>query len=1403
MKILRTFVLAVAWSATTLAFPIPFLTSPVSDIPHIVSEGNEHVDGNEGYVGYVGGYFDTPAKHPVIEDFYSPGPNLLLPPHLPQDTERPPYSGPPIAPSYDDFSSPIPEIIISPPSADLPQYGPYTPPSPPLTPPPSPPPSPIYDLLPPGPPQHGYIERPPYSGPPIAPDYDDFFAGGPEIIISAPYDTRDFLAPYTPPSPPLTPPSPVHDALPLSRIHKRQADNYGFSGWNAGYAVEFPSWGEAFGELTSAVGGVYDSARSWWKGDAAAASYDATSYETIGAGVGETVPAAPEMVTSTQQASDGLWASVKNLWQGDSSSTVSAPSTGLWDNVKSWWQGVSAPAPEVLDMEKVTDEPDNKGNAWSWLEGARGLWRSDFEGVDRTEVVMPEIDVPVINVEVPDLEGSINEAMGEMPEMPGMPEIPEIAIPEVPLQENPLPEIAAPEVSLPKPEPPLPSIATLPSIAPPSKSALKPWIRNSYQLSSNAGPLNDEEISAANTEAKHNGIANVMTSHLAEPKSVRFGYITSLEADPMTFGQWDYDERGHSDSYDRNEGNGRAYWDTTGDEDDAGSILSQDSDEDINQDLEYDPPAWILGENEDTVRVHESAEPTPEVAFIVDKDGHPQWTGDPGLQEAVEWQIELEGLAPWVGFANEVEDPDEGESIIGEDEDLATLVVVAGEHDEAGVWHPTLNDISMASLSNFVDEDTLAMLNNIEDPHPVVVEDNEINLSVPTGSVGGEEPLPVVADNNDIPVLEPSILNDLNKSLPTVEDNASDTPAPPGSFGEESPLDVVDDTELAALYQPLLEDHSMESLPAVVDDVNLNAALPPGSIVGEEPPPAEMEENSLPAAIPPPVVPDINEGYTSHGGNLYTAPVSTDKSLPAFVGHGFLPLSGKSAHPTTSPTTVKYAWKPKDTLPDNDDSFDRNTIYSFESSGSDKSSDSLGLSYDAWMNYESESPVSSSDSSVYSLDSTHLRPHPSDDELPDSSYESDAFSDDGGIWSDEEVWTPQKPFPRDDELPDDYDPYDESGRLKQPGWGDRYHAYLFGGNGFLDLPADDELSDDYDPYDESGRLKQPDQAYRSFGNNGFLPLLAPADDELPDDYDPYDESGRLKKPVWADRSFVDNEFLPHLPPNADDELGDDYDPYDESGKLVRPWRDNGPHREVYIVPAQGGHGELLASGEDFIWPEDDDSHAPKLHHPKATSNSNSKYRPSPGRYNSMDLDINPPSLKDYLKSEERARRQAAAEGRRFKDKHNYIYPNDILRDSYPGYSDEKWNIPVFGYEEDGLLTNSKLDRFNRIEKPRGRREGRVWKREITWERSASIDDVDSNEFPGYYESFPEFPEFPDEYPPYLRPGAPAGCGICESLSSLSELSQDSGLESGVWDDASLIHSTDSEDHGFDIYLSIN
>jgi hypothetical protein len=143
-----------------------------------------------------------------------------------------------------------------------------------------------------------------------------------------------------------------------------------------------------------------------------------------------------------------------------------------------------------------------------------------------------------------------------------------------------------------------------------------------------------------------------------------------------------------------------------------------------------------------------------------------------------------------------------------------------------------------------------------------------------------------------------------------------------------------------------------------------------------------------------------------------------------------------------------------------------------------------------------------------------------------------------------------------------------------------------------------------------------------------------------------------------------------------------------------------------------------------------------------------------------------------------------------------------LRDSYPGYSDEKWNIPVFGYEEGGLLTNSKLDRFNRIDKPRAHREGRVWKREIPWESDDSIDDFSGA---GAYESFPEFPEFPelpDEYPAYLRPGAPACCGICESLSSLSEVSQDNGLEWGVWDDASSIHSTDS-DHGSDIYRSID
>jgi hypothetical protein len=73
MKIHRTFVLAVAWLATTLAFPTPFLTSPVSDIPRIVAEGNDHIDSNDGYVdGYVGGYFDTPAKHPVTEDFGKP-----------------------------------------------------------------------------------------------------------------------------------------------------------------------------------------------------------------------------------------------------------------------------------------------------------------------------------------------------------------------------------------------------------------------------------------------------------------------------------------------------------------------------------------------------------------------------------------------------------------------------------------------------------------------------------------------------------------------------------------------------------------------------------------------------------------------------------------------------------------------------------------------------------------------------------------------------------------------------------------------------------------------------------------------------------------------------------------------------------------------------------------------------------------------------------------------------------------------------------------------------------------------------------------------------------------------------------------------------------------------------------
>ncbi|KAI5815521.1 hypothetical protein BZA77DRAFT_355298 [Pyronema omphalodes] len=1257
MNIRGTLVLAATWVATTLAAPTPCWPPCVhhdndaSGLDGSVSESlwDYILSGIHTWPPGIDHICISPLEEAANPHIF-PNENII-PAGYPEDLEWIDFFNSLNEHGYnhnDVHSIPVSETPISPPFVP---HDPYTRSSSLLTP---------DNLLPP---QHEDLERPPYSGPPVAPDYDsasdsgsdfDSIDGIPEISISAP------------PPPPFS--STEQDSYPSSRIHKRQADNFGLSGWNAGYAVEFPTWSEAFGGLTSAVGGAYDSARSWWKGDDTVVGNGDSEPVIIDVDPIITTPE-PEMMPMTEQVneSNGLWASFKNLF--GSSATVSAldpqepvvvsqaPATGVWDNVKSWWRGDSTQAStEVLDGEKVKDEMENKGNGWSWLSGAQGLWRTDFEGVDNTGVPVPEVPVPVIEEQVLGIaEGSINEATDEISQIPEIPEIPE------------MPEVAIPETPAPEPDlPPLPEVTALPSTSPPSKSALKPWVQNSYQLSSAAGPSNDKEISDATTEAVHNRIANAMAGHLAEPKNVRFGYLTSVEGDPMTFGQWSYDEDGNSDAYNRNEENARGCFDCLigGEDPDADDQDSDYSDDESDQ----SPPWWSVGPEVDPVWGEDDNEP-PEVFWVWGEDGMPQWIGDPEILKLVESPMPLEDVMAIIQSMKEKEKEQEEDS----DSDWGDVPPAGhywetwsnddflsyGKRDEAGLWHPALNDVSMEALPNVVDEDTLAVLNNIEEPLPVMDDDNDIYFSISTESVGGEESLPVLVDNTDFTVPAPAVPNDLaEQSLHTAVENGFDASVLPGIFFEDAPMDVVEDTELGELYKPVSNEISTESLPTAVED------------------------NSLPADAPPPIL-EIDDEYFSNGDKIHMIPDITDKPLP----DGFIRLSSESPQSTAAPSIVKYRWKPTDTLPDNDAPFDRNTIYSFESSGSERSRDSLGLPHDAWMNYVPESPVPSSESSIYSFDPMHSRPHASDDELPDSPYESDSFStcDAEETWSDDEIWSPPKPAPRDDELADDYDPYDENGKLKEP-WG-----------------------------------------IRSYGPIDSQTLAAPMEDDL----------------------------------------GDDYDPYDETGKLVRPWRDvDGPLVPVRIVHDQGGHGHLLASAENFVWPEDDDSHTVQVHHVKPRP-GDGKHKPSPGRYDSMDLTINPPTLQDIRLAQEQARRQAAAQGRPYKPKHkhNHVSHNNGLGDASAGYSDDKWNVPVFGDEEGGLLTNSELDRFNRIDKPREQVEERIWKRQTSW---GSDDTMDGFSEDGDLEASQDFPEFPDEYPPYLRPGAPGTCAACDVLDSLTK-----------------------------------
>lgn len=314
------------------------------------------------------------------------------------------------------------------------------------------------------------IERPPYAGSSEATEYDNegLLSVLPSIVVSPPIDNEYSGIPsivVSPPSGILS--NDYEPAAPVSRIFKRQAYGYSkMSGWNASPTVESPTWGEAWGSLTSTVSSAWDSTnsawestKSWWQGDNYASS-EVAPIAVVEPMAGYT-PMEP-MVPATP-ANGGLWDSVKDWWKGDTAASatvapvVSIPdfaapappttNTGIWGSFKNWWGGDSAAAsPAVLDIPSVpeiSEEPKNGKSEWSWLSKAKNWWKCN----ESPEVAIPEIPIPDFDLPIPNFE-AIDPA-GSMKDMPEMPAPPEIAPSEIPF-------------SPPNSDMPLPSVDTLP-----------------------------------------------------------------------------------------------------------------------------------------------------------------------------------------------------------------------------------------------------------------------------------------------------------------------------------------------------------------------------------------------------------------------------------------------------------------------------------------------------------------------------------------------------------------------------------------------------------------------------------------------------------------------------------------------------------------------------------------------------------------------------------------------------------------------------------------------------------------------------------------------------------------------------------------------------------------------------
>ncbi|KAI5815523.1 hypothetical protein BZA77DRAFT_370265 [Pyronema omphalodes] len=313
------------------------------------------------------------------------------------------------------------------------------------------------------------VESPHYAGSSEVTDFDNevVLSALHSTVLSPPIDEEYFDIPSVVDSSPSEILSNDNEpAATVSRISKRQAYGYSrMSGWNSSPTAESPTWGEAWGSLTSTISSAWDSTKSawdstksWWQGD----NYANAETSPIAIVEPTTGFTAIEPVVPATPANGGLWDSVKELWKGDTAAApvVSVPdlaaspppppdtNTGIWASVKNWWSGDSATAsPAALDIPlvpEIPEEPKNSNSEWSWLSAAKNWWKgNESPEMAIPEIPIPDIDLPIPNFETTDLTGSMNE-------MPAMPAPPEIAPPEIPFSSENL-------------DIPLPSVDTLPA----------------------------------------------------------------------------------------------------------------------------------------------------------------------------------------------------------------------------------------------------------------------------------------------------------------------------------------------------------------------------------------------------------------------------------------------------------------------------------------------------------------------------------------------------------------------------------------------------------------------------------------------------------------------------------------------------------------------------------------------------------------------------------------------------------------------------------------------------------------------------------------------------------------------------------------------------------------------------